>query len=123
MQKITPFFLWFDDQAEEAMNLYVSIFPNSKVLSLTRYGDTGPGPSGAAMTAKFELDGREFVALSGSPLFKFTEAVSFVVNCKTQEEVDKFWEKVSAGGEKTRCGWLKDKYGCRGRSFPLFWSR
>jgi predicted 3-demethylubiquinone-9 3-methyltransferase (glyoxalase superfamily) len=110
MQKITPF-LWFDNQAEEAMNFYVSIFKNSKVLSVARYGEGGPGPKGMVMTAKFQLDGQEFIALNGGPHFKFTEAISFSVDCKTQEEVDEFWEKLSAGGEEGQCGWLKDKYG------------
>lgn len=110
MQKITPF-LWFDNNAEEAMNYYVSIFKNSKVLKVTRYGDAGPGPKGTVMTTEFELDGQEFVGLNGGPQFKFTEAISLVVNCETQEEVDYFWEKLSDGGEKSRCGWLKDKYG------------
>jgi predicted 3-demethylubiquinone-9 3-methyltransferase (glyoxalase superfamily) len=110
MQKITPF-LWFDDKAEEAMNFYTSIFKNSKVLGVTRYGEAGPGPKGTVMTATFQLDGQEFIALNAGPRFKFTEAISFVVNCKTQEEVDEFWEKLSEGGEKSRCGWLKDKYG------------
>jgi predicted 3-demethylubiquinone-9 3-methyltransferase (glyoxalase superfamily) len=110
MQKITPF-LWFDSNAEEAMNFYVSIFKNSKVLTVTRYGEAGPGPSGSVMTAEFELDGQEFVALNGGPRFKFTEAISFVINCQSQEEVDYYWEKLSEGGEKSRCGWLKDKFG------------
>ena len=110
MKKITPF-LWFDDQAEEAMNLYVSIFKNSKVLSVTRYGEGGPGPKGTVMTATFELDGQTFTALNGGPHFKFTEAISFAINCETQEEIDELWEKLSEGGEKGRCGWLKDKFG------------
>ncbi len=110
MPKITPF-LWFDNQAEEAMNFYVSIFKNSKVLSVARYGEGGPGPKGAVMTAKFQIDGQEFIALNGGPHFKFTEAISFSVDCKTQEEVDEFWEKLTAGGEEGQCGWLKDKYG------------
>lgn len=110
MQKITPF-LWFDNNAEEAMNYYVSIFKNSKVLKVTRYGDAGPGPKGTVMTAEFQLDGQEFVGLNGGPKFPFTWAVSFVVNCETQEEVDYFWEKLSDGGEKSRCGWVKDKFG------------
>jgi predicted 3-demethylubiquinone-9 3-methyltransferase (glyoxalase superfamily) len=110
MQKITPF-LWFDSQAEHAMNFYVSIFPNSKVLGVTRYGEEGPGPNGTVMTAAFELDGQEFVALNGGPQFKFTEAISFVVNCDTQEEIDYYWEKLTAdGGEEVQCGWLADKY-------------
>ena len=110
MQKITPF-LWFDDQAEEAMNLYVSLFKNSKILSVTRYGEGGPGPQGTVMTATFQLDGQEFTALNGGPEFKFTEAISLFVNCETQAEVDELWEKLSEGGEKGPCGWLKDKYG------------
>jgi predicted 3-demethylubiquinone-9 3-methyltransferase (glyoxalase superfamily) len=101
MQKITPF-LWFDNNAEEAMNFYTSIFKNSKVLSVTRYGESGPGPKGTVMTAVFQLEGQEFTALNGGPHFKFTEAVSFVVNCETQEEVDEFWEKLSEGGEKIK---------------------
>lgn len=117
MQKITPF-LWFDDKAEEAMNFYVSIFNNSKVVSVTRYGDAGPGPKGTVMTAAFQLEGQEFVALNGGPQFKFTEAISFVVNCETQEEVDKFWKKLSEGGEKSRCGWLTDKYGLSWQVVP-----
>lgn len=111
MQRITPF-LWFDNNAEEAMNFYVSIFPNSKALRVTRYGDGGPGPAGTVMTVDFELDGEEFVGLNGGPKDKFNWAVSFVVNCETQEEVDYYWEKLSAdGGEKSRCGWVKDKFG------------
>jgi predicted 3-demethylubiquinone-9 3-methyltransferase (glyoxalase superfamily) len=110
MQTITPF-LWFDNNAEEAVNLYISIFKNSKVLNVARYGEAGPGPKGSVMTMSFQLDGQEFIALNGGPHFKFTEAVSFSVNCETQEEVDEYWEKLSEGGEKGRCGWLKDKYG------------
>jgi predicted 3-demethylubiquinone-9 3-methyltransferase (glyoxalase superfamily) len=118
MQKITPF-LWFDSQAEEAMNFYVSIFPNSKIGSVTRYGEEGPGPNGTVMTAAFELDGQEFVALNGGPQFKFTEAVSFVVNCETQEEIDYYWEKLTAdGGEEVQCGWLADKYGLSWQVVP-----
>jgi predicted 3-demethylubiquinone-9 3-methyltransferase (glyoxalase superfamily) len=117
MQKITPF-LWFDDKAEEAMNFYTSIFKNSKVSSVTRYGEAGPGPKGTVMTAAFRLDGQEFIALNAGPRFKFTEAISFVVNCETQEEVDEFWEKLSEGGEKSRCGWLKDKYGLSWQVVP-----
>lgn len=110
MQKITPF-LWFDNNAEEAMDFYASIFKNSKVGKVSRYGDAGPGPKGTVMTAEFSLEGIEFVALNGGPRFKFTEAISFVVNCETQEEVDYYWDKLSEGGEKSRCGWLKDKFG------------
>ena len=117
MQKITPF-LWFNDNAEEAMNFYISIFKNSKVLNVARYGEAGPGPKGTVMTATFQLDGQEFVALNGGPHFKFTEAISFVVYCETQEEVDEFWEKLSEGGEKSRCGWLKDKYGLSWQIVP-----
>ena len=111
MQKITPF-LWFDTQAEEAANFYVSVFDNSKVLSLLRCGEAGPGPKGSVLTVEFELEGQKFTALNGGPNFKFTEAVSFVVNCTTQEEVDYFWEKLlEGGGKESQCGWLKDKYG------------
>ena len=110
MQKLTPF-LWFNDKAEEAMNFYVSIFKNSKVVSISRYGEAGPGPKGSVMTATFQLDGQEFTALNGGPQFTFTEAISFYVDCKTQQEVDELWDKLSAGGEKGQCGWLKDKYG------------
>src|SRR5262245_66222667 len=117
MQKITPF-LWFDNNAEEAMNFYVSIFKNSKVISVARYGDAGPGPKGSVMTANFHIDGQEFVALNGGPHFKFTEAISFVVNCETQQEVDEYWEKLSQGGEESRCGWLKDKYGLSWQIVP-----
>jgi predicted 3-demethylubiquinone-9 3-methyltransferase (glyoxalase superfamily) len=117
MQKITPF-LWFDDKAEEAMNFYVSIFKNSKIVNVSRYGDAGPGPKGKVMTAVFELDGQKFMALNGGPLFKFTEAISLFVDCETQQEVDELWEKLSAGGEKSRCGWLKDKYGLSWQIIP-----
>jgi len=117
MQKITPF-LWFDNNAEEAANFYVSIFKNSKVLNIARYGDAGPGPKGTVLTVNFEIDGQKFIALNGGPQFKFTEAVSFVVNCETQEEIDYFWEKLSAGGEKSQCGWLKDKYGLSWQVVP-----
>ncbi len=110
MQKITPY-LWFDDQAEEAVNFYTSIFKNSRVLNVSRYGEAGPGPAGSVMTATFELDGQEFMALNGGPQYKFTEAISFLVHCKTQKEVDELWEKLSEGGEEEQCGWLKDKYG------------
>ncbi len=117
MQKLTPF-LWFDNQAEEAADFYVAIFKNSKIVSIDRYGDAGPGPKGTVMLATFQIDGQEFVALNGGPRFKFTEAISFVVNCETQEEVDYFWEKLSAGGEKSRCGWLKDKFGLSWQVVP-----
>jgi len=117
MQKITPF-LWFNDKAEEAMNFYVSIFKNSKVGRVTRYGDAGPGPKGSVMSATFQLDGQEFYALNGGPQFSFTPAISFFVNCETQEEVDELWEKLSAGGRKDRCGWLQDKYGLSWQIIP-----
>jgi predicted 3-demethylubiquinone-9 3-methyltransferase (glyoxalase superfamily) len=117
MQKITPF-LWFNDQAEEAMNFYVSIFKNSKVGRVTRYGDAGPGPKGSVMSATFQLDGQEFFALNGGPQYKFTPAISFFVNCETQSEVDELWEKLSAGGRKDRCGWLQDKYGLSWQIIP-----
>ena len=117
MQKITPF-LWFDDNAEEAVNFYISIFRNSRIVSMSRYGEAGPGPAGAVMTATFQLEGQEFMALNGGPEFKFTEAISFFVNCETQEEVDRLWEKLSAGGEKGQCGWLKDKYGVSWQIVP-----
>ena len=117
MQKITPF-LWFDGKAEEAMNFYTSIFKNTKIGRITRYGDAGPGPKGAVMSATFQLDGQEFMALNGGPQFKFTEAISFFVNCETQEEVDELWEKLSDGGQKSRCGWLKDKYGLSWQIIP-----
>jgi predicted 3-demethylubiquinone-9 3-methyltransferase (glyoxalase superfamily) len=117
-QKITPF-LWFDNNAEEAVNFYVSVFKNSKVGEIARYGDSGPGPKGSVMTAAFELEGQKFVALNGGPQFKFTEAISFVVNCDTQEEIDYFWEKLSAdGGQEVQCGWLKDKYGLSWQIVP-----
>lgn len=117
MQKITPF-LWFDGKAEEAMNFYVSIFRNSEIANVVRYGEAGPGPKGMVMTGTFQLDGQEFVALNGGPQFKFTEAISFWVRCETQEEIDEMWEKLSAGGEKGRCGWLKDKYGLSRQIVP-----
>jgi predicted 3-demethylubiquinone-9 3-methyltransferase (glyoxalase superfamily) len=117
MQKITPF-LWFNDQAEEAMNFYVSIFKNSKIGSVTRYGDAGPGPKGSVMAATFQLEGQDFFALNGGPQFQFTPAISFFVNCETQEEVDELWEKLSAGGRKDRCGWLQDKYGLSWQIIP-----
>src|SRR6266478_2869567 len=114
MQKITPF-LWFDDNAEEAVKFYSSIFKNSKIEKIARYdkaGEKAAGrPAGSVMTVEFQLEGQKFVALNGGPIFKFTEAVSFVVNCETQEEVDKFWERLLQGGQEVECGWLKDKFG------------
>ena len=117
MQKIVPF-LWFNDNAEEAVILYVSIFKNSKVGRLTRYGDAGPGPKGQVMSATFQLEGQEFMALNGGPLYAFTPAISLYVNCETQGEVDELWEKLSAGGKKDRCGWLKDKFGVSWQIIP-----
>ena len=117
MQKITPF-LWFDGNAEEAMNLYVSVFKNSKVVSVTRYGEAGPGPKGTVMSATFQLEGQQFYALNGGPQYKFTPAISLFVSCETQQEVDELWNKLSAGGHKDRCGWLQDKYGLSWQIIP-----
>jgi len=117
MQKISPF-LWFDGNAEEAVNFYVSIFKDSKVLNISRYGEAGPGPKGSVMSATFQLHGQEFIALNGGPHFKFTPAISFFVHCQTQAEVDELWEKLSAGGRKDRCGWLTDKYGLSWQIIP-----
>ena len=118
MSKITPF-LWFNDTAEEAANFYASVFKNSKVLAVTRYGDAGPGPKGSVMTVNFELDGQRFTALNGGPQFPFTEAVSFVVNCEDQQEVDDYWEKLTSdGGKPSQCGWLKDRYGLSWQVVP-----
>ena len=117
MQKITPF-LWFDHEAEEAMHFYASIFKNSKINKVVRYGDAGPGPKGTVMTADFEIEGQTFTALNGGPLFKFNESVSFVVNCETQAEVNQLWEKLSAGGKTSQCGWLKDKFGLSWQIVP-----
>ena len=117
MQKITPF-LWFDGKAEEAANFYVSVFKNSKVGRVTRFGEGGPCPKGTVMSVTFQLDGEEFFALNGGPQFTFTPAISFFVNCETQQEVDELWGKLSAGGEESRCGWLKDKYGLSWQIIP-----
>ena len=117
MQKITPF-LWFNDQAEEAVNFYVSIFKNSRIVRVSRYGDAGPGPKGSVMSATFELDGQQFYALNGGPQFSFTPAISLFVNCESQAEVDELWDKLSAGGRKDRCGWLQDKYGLSWQIVP-----
>jgi predicted 3-demethylubiquinone-9 3-methyltransferase (glyoxalase superfamily) len=117
MQKITPF-LWFDNKAEEAMNFYVSVFKNSKVVGVSRYGDAGPGPKGSVMTATFEIEGQRFIALNGGPTFTFTPAISLFVNCETQQEVDDLWAKLSAGGREDRCGWLQDKYGLSWQIIP-----
>jgi predicted 3-demethylubiquinone-9 3-methyltransferase (glyoxalase superfamily) len=116
-QKITTF-LWFDNNAEEAVNFYVSVFKNSKILGTIRNGDAGPGPKESPLTISFQLDGEEFTALNGGPQFKFTEAVSLVVHCQTQEEVDHYWEQLSAGGEEVECGWLKDKFGLSWQIVP-----
>ena len=110
MQKITPF-LWYDTQAEEAAKFYVSIFPKSKILKMAWYGDAGPGPKGSVMTVEFELAGQRMIALNGGPHFKFTEAISLSVDCKDQKEVDRYWTRLSQGGQESMCGWLKDKYG------------
>ncbi len=121
MQKITPF-LWFDDQAEEAVKFYTSIFKKSKIGRIARYDKAGEKvagrPAGSVMTVEFEIEGQKFVALNGGPIFKFTEAVSFVVNCRTQAEVDYYWKRLSAGGKEVQCGWLKDKYGVSWQIVP-----
>ena len=117
MQTITPF-LWFDGKAEEAMTFYTSIFKDSKIENVTRYGEGGPGPAGTVMTATFELNGRVFIALNGGPEYTFSPAVSFMVNCETQQEVDELWEKLSEGGSKNRCGWLTDKFGLTWQVVP-----
>ncbi len=117
MQKIIPF-LWFNDQAEEAMHFYVSIFKNSKVGAVQRFGEAGPGPKGSVMSATFQLEGQDFYALNGGPQFTFTPAISFFVSCETQQEVNELWEKLSAGGEKGRCAWLKDKFGVSWQIVP-----
>ena len=117
MQKITPF-LWYDNNAEEAVSLYISVFKNSKITGITRYGDAGPGPKGSVITIAFQLEGQDFIALNGGPMFKFTEAISLSVDCKTQQEVDELWEKLSAGGQPGQCGWLKDKFGLSWQIVP-----
>jgi predicted 3-demethylubiquinone-9 3-methyltransferase (glyoxalase superfamily) len=117
MQKIRPF-LWFDGKAEEAMNFYTSIFKNSKIVNVNRYGTAGPGPEGTVMSGTFQLEGQEFLALNGGPEFAFSPAISFFVNCETQQEVDELWEKLSEGGEKQRCGWLTDKFGLSWQIIP-----
>jgi predicted 3-demethylubiquinone-9 3-methyltransferase (glyoxalase superfamily) len=118
MQRITPF-LWFDNEAEEAMNFYTSVFENSKTIGVSRYGEAGPGEAGTVMIATFELEGLRFTALNGGPRFKFTEAISFEVDCETQDEVDYLWESLTAGGgEESMCGWLRDKYGLSWQIVP-----
>lgn len=122
MQKITPF-LWFDGQAEEAMNFYTSIFGNSKIGTVHRRGDAGHGSNGSVMSATFQLDGQDFIALNGGPMFTFSPAISFVVSCETQEEVDSFWDKLCAGGQPQQCGWLKDKFGISWQIIPTVLSK
>jgi predicted 3-demethylubiquinone-9 3-methyltransferase (glyoxalase superfamily) len=123
MQKITPM-LWFDSQAEEAAQFYTSIFKNSKIDQISRYGDHGPGPKGSAMTVAFTIGGQKFTALNGGPMFKFTEAISLVVNCDTQAEIDEYWSKLTAdGGKEVQCGWLKDKYGLSWQIVPAVLSQ
>jgi predicted 3-demethylubiquinone-9 3-methyltransferase (glyoxalase superfamily) len=117
MQKITPF-LWFDSNAEEAMNFYVSVFRNSKVVNVSRYGEAGPGPKGTVMVGTFQIEGQEFLVLNGGPLYTFTPAISFLVNCETQEEVDDLWAKLSVGGQTQQCGWLQDKFGLSWQIIP-----
>jgi predicted 3-demethylubiquinone-9 3-methyltransferase (glyoxalase superfamily) len=117
MHKIFPF-LWFDNQAEEAVRFYTSIFKNSKIGSVSRYGDAGPGPKGSVMVMEFEIEGQKITALNGGPIFKFTPAISFFVNCESQEELDHYWEALSDGGEKGQCGWLTDKYGLSWQIVP-----
>jgi predicted 3-demethylubiquinone-9 3-methyltransferase (glyoxalase superfamily) len=117
MQTITPF-LWFNDNAEEAAHFYLSVFKDGKIHNVARYGEAGPGPAGSVMTIVFELRGQRFLGLNGGPHFKFTEAVSFVVSCETQQEIDDYWEKLSAGGSKGQCGWLKDKFGLSWQVVP-----
>jgi len=118
MQKITPF-LWFNDKAEEAANFYVSVFKNSRIDTIKRYGEAGPGPKGSVMIVKFTLEGQEFTALNGGPQFNFTPAISLLVSCETQPEVDELWEQLSNGGRKDRCGWLTDKYGLSWQIVPV----
>ena len=117
IQKITPF-LWFDNQAEEAARFYTSIFPNSKIVKVVRFGNVGREPADSALTVEFQLEGQTFTALNGGPYHQFTEAVSFVVHCQTQEEVDRYWEKLSAGGAEVQCGWIKDKFGLSWQIVP-----
>jgi predicted 3-demethylubiquinone-9 3-methyltransferase (glyoxalase superfamily) len=118
MQKITPF-LWFDTKAEEAMKFYLSVFKKAKTVRIVRYGAEGPGPEGTVMTAAFRIEGQEFIALNGGPAFTFSQAISFVINCRTQDEIDRYWDLLSAGGEQQPCGWLKDKYGISWQVVPV----
>lgn len=122
MPSITPF-LWFDHQAEEAVNYYVSVFPEAEIKSVSRYPEGGPGPAGGVMTVAFRLLGQDFIALNGGPHFVFNEAVSFVINCETQAEIDHYWERLSAGGQPGRCGWLKDRYGLSWQIVPTVLGR
>ncbi len=122
MQKITPF-LWFDTQAEEAANFYVSVFKNATVVSVSRYGEAGPGPKGSAMSVVFEIEGQQFYALNGGPRYTFTPAISLFVSCETQEEVDALWDKLCEGGRPNRCGWLTDKYGLSWQIIPSILSK
>lgn len=118
MPKITPF-LWFDDQAEQAVDFYMSVFPNSKISEVARYGEAGPGPAGSVMLIRFELDGNEFLALNGGPdHYNFDESISFVIDCATQDEVNRYWEALTDGGEEIACGWLKDRFGLRWQVVP-----
>ena len=117
MQKLTPC-LWFDTEGEEAANFYTSVFPSSRVVNVARYGDAGPRPAGTVMTVEFELDGQSFVALNGGPQFTFNEAISFQVSCESQEEVDRYWSRLSEGGEEGPCGWLKDRFGVSWQIVP-----
>lgn len=118
MQRISPC-LWFDNQAEEAVDFYLSVFKNAKIKSTTRFGEAGPGPKGSVMVIAFELDGVELIALKGGPVFKFNEAVSLSISCQSQSEVDHYWNKLTAGGAEGQCGWLKDKYGVSWQVVPL----
>jgi predicted 3-demethylubiquinone-9 3-methyltransferase (glyoxalase superfamily) len=118
MRSISPF-LWFDTQAEEAAKFYVSLFPNSRILNTSRYGEAGPGPAGSVMVVEFELNGQRFMALNGGPHFSFTEAVSFSIDCDTQDEVDHYWSKLSEGGQEVQCGWLKDRFGLSWQVNPV----
>jgi predicted 3-demethylubiquinone-9 3-methyltransferase (glyoxalase superfamily) len=117
MQRITPF-LWFNDNAEQAVNFYLSVFKNSKITDITHYGEAGPGPKGSVMTLAYQLDGQDFVAINGGPSYTISPAISFVVNCDTQEEIDYYWEKLSAGGKEVQCGWLQDKFGVSWQIVP-----
>jgi predicted 3-demethylubiquinone-9 3-methyltransferase (glyoxalase superfamily) len=117
MQRITPF-LWFNDNAEQAVNFYLSVFKNSKITNITHYGEAGPGPKGSVMTVDYQLDGQEFVAINGGPTYTISPAISFVVNCDTQEEIDYYWEKLSAGGQEVQCGWLQDRFGVSWQIVP-----